>query len=69
MHSLEHVARSASRRAVLRGGLAGVLVLGFRLSAHAANEPVQPPDAFVIDSPTFTPQHHMDPLIAKTWPC
>ena len=44
MHSLEHVAGSASRRAVLRGGLAGVLVLGFRLSAHAVNEPVQPPD-------------------------
>jgi isoquinoline 1-oxidoreductase subunit beta len=44
MHSFEHVARSSSRRAVLRGGLAGVLVLGFRLSAHAVNEPVQPPD-------------------------
>jgi isoquinoline 1-oxidoreductase subunit beta len=44
MHSLEHVAHSASRRAVLRGGLAGVLVLGFSLPAHAVNEPVQPPD-------------------------
>jgi len=44
MHSLEHVARSSSRRAVLRGGLAGVLVLGFKLSAHAINEPVQSPD-------------------------
>jgi isoquinoline 1-oxidoreductase subunit beta len=43
-HSLQHVARPSSRRAVLRGGLAGVLVLGFRLSAHAVNEPVQPPD-------------------------
>ena len=42
--SLEHVVRSSSRRAVLRGGLAGVLVLGFRLPAYAVNEPVQPPD-------------------------
>jgi isoquinoline 1-oxidoreductase subunit beta len=44
MHALEHIARSASRRAVLRGGLAGVLVLGFKLPAYAVNEPVQPPD-------------------------
>jgi isoquinoline 1-oxidoreductase beta subunit len=56
MHSFKHVPRSSSRRAVLRGGLAGVLVVGFRLSAHAVNEPVKPqntrgdqftPDAFI----------------------
>ena len=47
MHSLEYDARSPSRRAILRGGLAGVFVLGFNLRAHAVNEPVQPPDTTV----------------------
>jgi isoquinoline 1-oxidoreductase subunit beta len=44
MHSFDHPTHSASRRAVLRGGLAGVFVLGFNLPALAVNEPVQPPD-------------------------
>jgi isoquinoline 1-oxidoreductase subunit beta len=44
MHSLQHVARSPSRRGVLRSGLAGIFVLGFHLPAHAVNEPEQPPD-------------------------
>jgi isoquinoline 1-oxidoreductase beta subunit len=44
MHSLEQLGHSSSRRALLRGGLAGVFVLGFHLPAHAVNEPEQPPD-------------------------
>jgi isoquinoline 1-oxidoreductase subunit beta len=44
MRALERTRHSPSRRAVLRGGLAGVFVLGFSLRAHAVNEPVQPPD-------------------------
>ena len=44
MRSFEHPTHSASRRAVLRGGLAGVFVLGFNLPALAVNEPEQPPD-------------------------
>jgi isoquinoline 1-oxidoreductase subunit beta len=44
MHSLEQLGHSSSRRALLRGGLAGVFVLGFRLPAHAVNEPEQQPD-------------------------
>jgi len=56
MHAPQYVARSPSRRAVLSGSLAGVFVLGFKLSAHAVNESVQPadttegkfaPDAFI----------------------
>ena len=45
MRSLEQLARSPSRRAVLRSGLAGAFVLGFHLSARAINEPEQPPDS------------------------
>ena len=45
MRSLEQLARSPSRRAVLRSGLAGAFVLGFHLSARAVNEPEQPPDS------------------------
>ena len=45
MHSLEQLARSSSRRAVLRSGLAGAFVLGFHLPARAVNEPEQPPDS------------------------
>jgi isoquinoline 1-oxidoreductase beta subunit len=45
MYSLEQLARSPSRRAVVRSGLAGVFVLGFHLPARAVNEPVQPPDS------------------------
>ena len=44
MRSLEQPARSPSRRAVLRSGLAGAFVLGFHLSARAVNEPEQLPD-------------------------
>jgi isoquinoline 1-oxidoreductase subunit beta len=44
MYSPRQVYQSSSRRAVLRGGLAGVFVLGFHLPAHAINEPEQPPD-------------------------
>ena len=44
MRSLEQQARSPSRRAVLRSGLAGAFVLGFHLPARAVNEPEQPPD-------------------------
>jgi isoquinoline 1-oxidoreductase beta subunit len=45
MHSLEQLARSPSRRAVLRSGFAGAFVLGFHLPARAVNEPEQPPDS------------------------
>jgi isoquinoline 1-oxidoreductase subunit beta len=45
MHSPEQLARSPSRRAVVRSGLAGVFVLGFHLPARAVNEPEQPPDS------------------------
>ena len=45
MRSLEQLARSPSRRAVLRSGLAGAFVLGFHLPARAVNEPKQPPDS------------------------
>ena len=45
MRSLEQPARSPSRRAVLRSGLAGAFVLGFHLPARAVNEPEQPPDS------------------------
>jgi isoquinoline 1-oxidoreductase beta subunit len=47
MSSLEHLARSPSRRAVLQGSLAGWFVLGFHLPARAVNEPEQPPDSTV----------------------
>ena len=45
MYSLEQLARSPSRRAVVRSGLAGVFVLGFHLPARGVNEPQQPPDS------------------------
>jgi isoquinoline 1-oxidoreductase subunit beta len=45
MSSVEHLARSPSRRAVLQVGLAGGFVLGFHLPARAVNEPEQPPDS------------------------
>jgi isoquinoline 1-oxidoreductase beta subunit len=45
MSSVEHVARSPSRRAVLQVGLVGGFVLGFHLPARAVNEPEQPPDS------------------------
>jgi isoquinoline 1-oxidoreductase subunit beta len=45
MYSPEHLGLSASRRAVLQSGLAGVFVLGFHLPARAVNEPEQPPDS------------------------
>jgi isoquinoline 1-oxidoreductase beta subunit len=45
MRSLEQLAGSPSRRAVLRSGFAGAFVLGFRLPARAVNEPEQPPDS------------------------
>ncbi len=44
MYSPKHLGLSASRRAVLQSGLAGVFVLGFHLPARAVNEPEQPPD-------------------------
>ena len=47
MSSLNHLARSPSRRAVLQSGLAGAFVLGFHLPARAVNEPEQPPDSTV----------------------
>ena len=47
MSSVEHLARSPSRRAVLQVGLAGGFVLGFRLPARAVNEPEQLPDSTV----------------------
>ena len=45
MSSLNDLARSPSRRAVLQNGLAGAFVLGFHLPARAVNEPEQPPDS------------------------
>jgi isoquinoline 1-oxidoreductase beta subunit len=45
MYSPEHLGLSASRRAVLQSGLAGVFVLGFHLPARAVNEPEQPTDS------------------------
>jgi isoquinoline 1-oxidoreductase beta subunit len=45
MYSPKHLGLSASRRAVLQSGLAGVFVLGFHLPARAVNEPEQPPDS------------------------
>lgn len=45
MYSPKHLGLSASRRAVLQNGLAGVFVLGFHLPARAVNEPEQPPDS------------------------
>jgi isoquinoline 1-oxidoreductase subunit beta len=45
MYSPEQLARSPSRRAVVRSGLAGVFVLGFHLPAYAVNEPEQLPDS------------------------
>jgi len=45
MHSLEHPARTLSRRTVVQSGLAGAFVLGFHLPARAVNEPEQPPDS------------------------
>ena len=45
MHSLEHLARTPSRRTVLQSGMAGAFVLGFHLPARAVNEPEQPPDS------------------------
>jgi len=47
MYSLRHFDGSFSRRAVLRGGLAGAFVLGFHLPARAVNELEQPPDSTV----------------------
>jgi isoquinoline 1-oxidoreductase subunit beta len=47
MYSLEHLARSPTRRTILRTGLAGAFVLGFHLPARAVNEPEQPPDSSV----------------------
>ena len=41
----QHFSRSSSRRTVLRGGLAGMLVLGFHVPARAVNEPEQPLDS------------------------
>jgi isoquinoline 1-oxidoreductase beta subunit len=43
MAYLEDIPHS-SRRSVLKGGLAGALVLAFHLPVRAANEPEQPPD-------------------------
>ena len=45
MYSPKHLGLSASRRAILQSGMAGVFVLGFHLSARAVNEPEQPPDS------------------------
>ena len=44
MRSLETLARTPSRRGVLKGGLAGGFVLAFHLPLRAANEPEQLPD-------------------------
>jgi isoquinoline 1-oxidoreductase subunit beta len=44
MDSKDNAGFSPSRRVVLKGGLAGMLVLAFHLPARAANEPEQPPD-------------------------
>src|SRR4029077_2526651 len=41
----ERCSRSSSRRTVMQGGLAGMLVLGFHVPARAMNEPEQPPDS------------------------
>src|SRR5580658_6441553 len=45
MDARENARFSPSRRVVLKGGLAGMLVLAFHLPARAANEPEQPPDS------------------------
>src|SRR3974390_3720438 len=45
VHSLEHPARTLSRRTVVQSGLAGAFLLGFRLPARPVNEPEQPPDS------------------------
>jgi isoquinoline 1-oxidoreductase subunit beta len=44
MNGLENISRNASRRGVLKGGLAAGFVFAFHLPLHAANEPEQPPD-------------------------
>src|SRR5207248_8700196 len=41
---MEKKSDTVSRRTLLAGGLAGGFLLAFHLPAHAANEPVQPPD-------------------------
>jgi isoquinoline 1-oxidoreductase subunit beta len=45
MYSPKHLGLSASRRAILQSGMAGVFVLGFHLPARAVNEPEQLPDS------------------------
>jgi isoquinoline 1-oxidoreductase subunit beta len=44
MNALENLSRHASRRGVLKGGLAAGFVFAFHLPLRAANEPEQPPD-------------------------
>src|ERR1700735_4376059 len=44
MNALENLSRNASRRGVLKGGLAAGFVFAFHLPLRAANEPEQPPD-------------------------
>jgi isoquinoline 1-oxidoreductase subunit beta len=45
MRITEHYAVLPSRRTILQNGLAGAFVLAFHFSAHAVNEPDQPPDS------------------------
>src|SRR5580698_10161799 len=44
MNALENLSRNASRRGLLKGGLAAGFVLAFHLPLRAANEPEQPHD-------------------------
>src|SRR5271167_671365 len=44
MGIVEKITMKPSRRSLLKGGLAGVFILAFRLPVAAVNEPVQPPD-------------------------
>src|ERR1700726_557501 len=44
MKTLDDLARTASRRGVVKGGLASGFVFAFHLPLRAANEPEQPPD-------------------------
>jgi isoquinoline 1-oxidoreductase subunit beta len=44
MRNRPHTSQNFSRRGILRGVVAGGLVIGLRLPVHAANEPEQAPD-------------------------
>src|ERR1700679_2707962 len=45
MARIENISTTASRRALLKAGLAGGFVLAFRIPVWAVNEPEQQPDS------------------------